>query len=183
MKITHQMPDVGASHRRGFRVLVIGAGGNGSAVLFGLPYLHHALLALLAQAMSALTRNCGHRLLGIAWPSRRPERLSRIPIVVASCSLSCSNPIAGASSLPTSARGSMADRLRLLRERFLPPAHAKAPFTRRSEFLKAPTPHAPVLIVPGSVQSFGSAGAFFPVVACSYGNRRPLSLTLLSASQ
>jgi PRTRC genetic system ThiF family protein len=39
------MPDAGASHRRGFRVLVIGAGGNGSAVLFGLPYLHHALIA------------------------------------------------------------------------------------------------------------------------------------------
>ena len=45
MKITHQMPDAGASHRRGFRVLVIGAGGNGSAVLFGLPYLHQALIA------------------------------------------------------------------------------------------------------------------------------------------
>jgi len=45
MKITHHMPDTGSS-RRGFRVLVIGAGGNGSAVLFGLPYLHHALIAL-----------------------------------------------------------------------------------------------------------------------------------------
>ena len=44
MKITHHMPDTG-SNRRGFRVLVIGAGGNGSAVLFGLPYLHHALIA------------------------------------------------------------------------------------------------------------------------------------------
>ena len=44
MKITHHMPDTG-SRRRGFRVLVIGAGGNGSAVLFGLPYLHHALIA------------------------------------------------------------------------------------------------------------------------------------------
>lgn len=44
MKITHHMPDTGSS-RRGFRVLVIGAGGNGSAVLFGLPYLHHALIA------------------------------------------------------------------------------------------------------------------------------------------
>ena len=44
MKITHHMPDTGST-RRGFRVLVIGAGGNGSAVLFGLPYLHHALIA------------------------------------------------------------------------------------------------------------------------------------------
>ena len=44
MKITHHMPDTGSS-QRGFRVLVIGAGGNGSAVLFGLPYLHHALIA------------------------------------------------------------------------------------------------------------------------------------------
>ncbi len=45
MKITHHMPDAGQRGRRGFRVLLIGCGGNGSAVLFGLPYLHHALIA------------------------------------------------------------------------------------------------------------------------------------------
>jgi len=45
MKITHHMPDAGQRGRRGFRVLLIGCGGNGSAVLFGLPYLHHALQA------------------------------------------------------------------------------------------------------------------------------------------
>jgi PRTRC genetic system ThiF family protein len=39
------MAGAGTSHRRGFRVLLIGCGGNGSAVLFGLPYLHHALQA------------------------------------------------------------------------------------------------------------------------------------------
>jgi PRTRC genetic system ThiF family protein len=39
------MPDAGQRGRRGFRVLLIGCGGNGSAVLFGLPYLHHALIA------------------------------------------------------------------------------------------------------------------------------------------
>ena len=44
MKITHHMPNPGPT-RRGFRVLLIGCGGNGSAVLFGLPYLHHALIA------------------------------------------------------------------------------------------------------------------------------------------
>lgn len=44
MKITHNLSNADRS-RRGFRVLVIGAGGNGSAVLFGLPYLHHALIA------------------------------------------------------------------------------------------------------------------------------------------
>jgi PRTRC genetic system ThiF family protein len=45
MKITHHMPDPGQRGRRSFRVLLIGCGGNGSAVLFGLPYLHHALQA------------------------------------------------------------------------------------------------------------------------------------------
>ena len=45
MKITHHMPDAGQRGRRGFRVLLIGCGGNGSAVLFGLPYLHYALIA------------------------------------------------------------------------------------------------------------------------------------------
>jgi PRTRC genetic system ThiF family protein len=45
MKITHHLSEPGSQHRRGFRILVIGAGGNGSAVLFGLPYLHHALIA------------------------------------------------------------------------------------------------------------------------------------------
>ena len=44
MKITHHMPNPGST-RRGFRVLLIGCGGNGSAVLFGLPYLHYALIA------------------------------------------------------------------------------------------------------------------------------------------
>ena len=44
MKITHQLANEGPS-RREFRILLIGSGGNGSAGLFGLPYLHHALVA------------------------------------------------------------------------------------------------------------------------------------------
>ncbi len=44
MKITHTMAASDA-HRSALRVLLIGSGGNGSAVLFGLPYLHHALQA------------------------------------------------------------------------------------------------------------------------------------------
>ena len=44
MKITHQISD-SSQYRRALRVLLIGSGGNGSAVLFGLPYLHHALIA------------------------------------------------------------------------------------------------------------------------------------------
>jgi putative transposase len=44
MKITHQIADP-SQYRRALRVLLIGSGGNGSAVLFGLPYLHHALVA------------------------------------------------------------------------------------------------------------------------------------------
>lgn len=44
MKITHQLTD-DSPYRRDLRVLLIGSGGNGSAVLFGLPYLHHALVA------------------------------------------------------------------------------------------------------------------------------------------
>ena len=44
MKITHQLANE-SSYQRGFRILLIGSGGNGSAVLFGLPYLHHALVA------------------------------------------------------------------------------------------------------------------------------------------
>jgi PRTRC genetic system ThiF family protein len=44
MKITHQLANEGP-YRREFRILLIGSGGNGSAVLFGLPYLHHALVA------------------------------------------------------------------------------------------------------------------------------------------
>ena len=44
MKITHQLTHE-SSYRREFRILLIGSGGNGSAVLFGLPYLHHALIA------------------------------------------------------------------------------------------------------------------------------------------
>jgi len=74
MKITHHMPDTGSS-RRGFRVLVIGAGGNGSAVLFGLPYLHHALIAwgfadgLNVTVMDADTvspTNCVRQPVGVA---------------------------------------------------------------------------------------------------------------------
>jgi sulfur-carrier protein adenylyltransferase/sulfurtransferase len=45
MKITHQLSDDGSVSRRAIRVLLIGSGGNGSTVLFGLPYLHHALVA------------------------------------------------------------------------------------------------------------------------------------------
>jgi PRTRC genetic system ThiF family protein len=44
MKITHQIAQP-SPYRREFRILLIGSGGNGSAVLFGLPYLHHALVA------------------------------------------------------------------------------------------------------------------------------------------
>lgn len=45
MKITHLYVDRVGSHRRPVRIVLIGAGGSGSAVLFGLPYLHHALIA------------------------------------------------------------------------------------------------------------------------------------------
>jgi len=74
MKITHHMPDTGSS-RRGFRVLVIGAGGNGSAVLFGLPYLHHALIAwgftnglqvTVMDADTVLPTNCVRQPFGTA---------------------------------------------------------------------------------------------------------------------
>ena len=44
MKITHQLAHQ-SPYRREFRILLIGSGGNGSNVLFGLPYLHHALVA------------------------------------------------------------------------------------------------------------------------------------------
>lgn len=44
MKITHQLSN-DSQYRRDLRVLLIGSGGNGSAILFGLPYLHHALVA------------------------------------------------------------------------------------------------------------------------------------------
>ena len=44
MKITHQLSN-DSPYRRDLRVLLIGSGGNGSAILFGLPYLHHALVA------------------------------------------------------------------------------------------------------------------------------------------
>jgi PRTRC genetic system ThiF family protein len=44
MKSTHQISKP-SQFRRALRVLLIGSGGNGSAVLFGLPYLHHALIA------------------------------------------------------------------------------------------------------------------------------------------
>lgn len=45
MKITHHYAGNPSSWRHTIRILLIGAGGNGSAVLFGLPYLHHALVA------------------------------------------------------------------------------------------------------------------------------------------
>ncbi|RZU28939.1 PRTRC system ThiF family protein [Edaphobacter modestus] len=45
MKITHQLSNDGSVSGRAIRVLLIGSGGNGSTVLFGLPYLHHALVA------------------------------------------------------------------------------------------------------------------------------------------
>lgn len=45
MKTIHEYESHRSGGRRALRVLLIGAGGNGSAVLFGLPYLHHALLA------------------------------------------------------------------------------------------------------------------------------------------
>src|SRR5262249_48632022 len=44
LKITHQLSEQ-RSHRQSMRILLIGSGGNGSAVFFGLPYLHHALVA------------------------------------------------------------------------------------------------------------------------------------------
>ncbi|MGB8479529.1 MAG: PRTRC system ThiF family protein [Acidobacteriaceae bacterium] len=44
MKMTHQLSN-DSQYRRDLRVLLIGSGGNGSAILFGLPYLHHALVA------------------------------------------------------------------------------------------------------------------------------------------
>ncbi len=44
MKIAHVLSEE-RGHRRALRILLIGCGGNGSAVLFGLPYLHHALIA------------------------------------------------------------------------------------------------------------------------------------------
>lgn len=44
MKISHAFFADG-TERRALRFLVIGSGGNGSAILFGLPYLHQALIA------------------------------------------------------------------------------------------------------------------------------------------
>jgi PRTRC genetic system ThiF family protein len=40
----HQLPE-SLDKRRPVRILVVGAGGNGSAVFLGLPYLHQAMLA------------------------------------------------------------------------------------------------------------------------------------------
>jgi PRTRC genetic system ThiF family protein len=40
----HQLPE-SLDKRRPIRILVVGAGGNGSAVFLGLPYLHQAMLA------------------------------------------------------------------------------------------------------------------------------------------
>lgn len=44
MKIVHTLAPTHGG-RRPLRVHLIGCGGNGSALLFGLPYLHHALIA------------------------------------------------------------------------------------------------------------------------------------------
>ena len=44
MKIAHTLSAL-PNHRHSLRVHLIGCGGNGSALLFGLPYLHHALIA------------------------------------------------------------------------------------------------------------------------------------------
>ena len=54
MKITHQLANE-SPYRREFCILLIGSGGNGSAVLFGLPYLHHALVAWGKDAGIAVT--------------------------------------------------------------------------------------------------------------------------------
>ena len=43
MRIEHELPDAFRS-RRPVRVMVVGAGGSGSAMLLGLPYLHQAML-------------------------------------------------------------------------------------------------------------------------------------------
>jgi ThiF family len=45
MRIVHTLSNIDSPYRRTLRVLLIGSGGNGSAVLFGLPYLHRALEA------------------------------------------------------------------------------------------------------------------------------------------
>ena len=45
MRIAHTLSNIDSPYRRTLRVLLIGSGGNGSAVLFGLPYLHRALEA------------------------------------------------------------------------------------------------------------------------------------------
>ena len=42
MRIEHELPEVFRS-RRPIRVMVVGAGGSGSAMVLGLPYLHQAL--------------------------------------------------------------------------------------------------------------------------------------------
>ncbi|HTF62203.1 MAG TPA: hypothetical protein VK638_05760 [Edaphobacter sp.] len=42
MRIEHSLPP-GFLDRRPIRVLVVGAGGTGSAILMGLPYLHQAM--------------------------------------------------------------------------------------------------------------------------------------------
>lgn len=65
---------VAPSHPRAFRVVVIGAGGNGSVVLNSLPYLHQALLAwghtgLEVAAMDSDTvspYNCVRQPFGVA---------------------------------------------------------------------------------------------------------------------
>ena len=45
MRIAHTLSNVDSPYRLTLRVLLIGSGGNGSAVLFGLPYLRRALEA------------------------------------------------------------------------------------------------------------------------------------------
>jgi sulfur-carrier protein adenylyltransferase/sulfurtransferase len=45
MRIVHTLSNIDSPYRRTLRILLIGSGGNGSAVLFGLPYLQRALEA------------------------------------------------------------------------------------------------------------------------------------------
>ena len=56
MRVEHFLPS-GVLGRRPVRILVVGAGGTGSAIVMGLPYLHQAM------------RAWGHRL----WPRSHPH--------------------------------------------------------------------------------------------------------------
>lgn len=44
MRVEHILPS-GLLGRRSVRILVLGAGGSGSAIVMGLPYLHQAMRA------------------------------------------------------------------------------------------------------------------------------------------